>query len=100
MERIFDHDDFTGVTSYWIYDESTDTATIKTVQDVQPLIELNKADFNEAPKGWGEGRRVASIPIAVFTDLQQKGITKDEKAFKRWLNDPENRFFRTRPGII
>jgi hypothetical protein len=24
----------------------------------------------------------------------------DQKKFKAWLNDPENRYFRTRPGRI
>ena len=100
MDRIFNHDDFTGITSYWLYDEGTDTATIKASQNVEPLLELNKIDFNEAPTGWGDGRRVASIPLNVYWDLKQKGIVGDQKALRRWLNDPDNRLFRTRPGII
>jgi len=36
----------------------------------------------------------------IYMDLVSKGITRTEKDFKKWLNDPDNRFFRTRPGRV
>lgn len=100
MDRVFERDAFTGITTYFIYDESTDEMILRKEQDVASILELNKADFNDAPLGWGEGRRVASIPMTIYWDLKKRGIADDQQALRRWLNDPENRFFRTRPGKI
>jgi hypothetical protein len=36
----------------------------------------------------------------IYYDLQRRGILQDEKRLKAWLNDPENRVFRTRPGKV
>jgi hypothetical protein len=44
--------------------------------------------------------RVASIPMGVYMELDAKGIARDEKAFARWLDDPDQRAFRTRPGRL
>ena len=42
-------------------------------------------------------RKVASIPIAVFDIALHQGydLLNDPDALKRFLNDPENRAFRT-----
>mgnify|MGYP006213542651 CR=1 FL=1 len=47
-----------------------------------------------------DGRVVASIPIHIYWDLKKRGIADDDEAMKRWLNDSQNRFFRTRPGQV
>lgn len=99
-ERFFSHDDFNGVTTYFMYDDATDQMTLRKEQDVAPALEANKVLYNDAPIRWGEGQLVASIPISLYWDLKSKGIVDDQAAFKRWLNDPDNRFFRTRPGVI
>ena len=49
--------------------------------------------------------KIASIPMTVIDRLNQKGIMRgfhvlDQKKFKEWLNDPDNRFFRTKQGRI
>lgn len=100
MERLFSRDAVLGVSTYWIYDEGTDTFVLRKEQDVSDLVAANRADFNDAPTRWGEGQRVASIPISVYAELAAKGITNDQAALRRWLNDPDNRHFRTRPGVI
>jgi hypothetical protein len=38
---------------------------------------------------------VARIPMVIWQNLQRLGITKDEAALNRWLNDPDNCVFRT-----
>jgi hypothetical protein len=43
--------------------------------------------------------------LTVIDDLNAKGIMRgfaviDEKQMKAWLNNPDNRFFRTRPGKV
>jgi hypothetical protein len=94
----------TGTTRLFHYDPDTDTATIETQQDVTGLIAMNRDIFNGTDERarWsdGHGERVASIPMSVLFDLETKGIAKDQKALRRWLNDPDNRFFRTRPGRV
>jgi len=95
-----DHDPTTGISHVFYYDEMTDEATIVAEQDVSSVVELNKKSYNETHGKFGEFSKVASLPLVVYNDLQQKGILNDPKALKRWLNDPDNRFFRTRPGTI
>jgi hypothetical protein len=100
MDRIFSRDAATGVTTYWIYDEGTDTAVLRKQQDVTGLVEANRRAFTGAPHRWGDGQRVASIPMTVYWELKRRGVLDDQTALRRWLNDPDNRFFRTRPGAV
>jgi len=98
--KVLSHDPSTGITRFFHWDDHRDEFIIQTQQECAPIVDANRAAFNDAPSRWGDMQRVASIPISVYFDLQKKGLTKDEKAFKRWLNDPDQRFFRTRPGVV
>lgn len=100
--KLFSHDPLTGITKYWHYDPDTDRAHIETVQDVQPLIEQNNSLRNEVTSldRWGDGKKVADIPLHIYWDLKKKGILDDQKALRRWLNDPANLAFRTFPGRV
>ena len=101
MSRVFDTDPALNLTRYWHWDEDKEQAVIETRQEVTDLLDANKAEANEASTGWkGDMHKVASIPLNVYYDLKQKGIIDDPKAFKRWLNSPENRFFRTKLGKV
>jgi hypothetical protein len=80
---------------------------IETHQDVSAIVEANKASFNQFDERtrWGEFDKVASIPLAVIDDLNKQGIMRgfaviDAQRMKIWLNNPDNRFFRTRPGQV
>jgi hypothetical protein len=96
MKRIIDHDPETGVSHFMYYDEGDGQASYVAQQDVSPLLDHNRAVSNEVGKRFGQNMtHVASLPPIVYWDLKRKGILDDSKAFKRWLNDPENRFFRT-----
>lgn len=99
-EKIFNIDPVSGIKSVWHYDDATDTAFIEKRQDVTEIIDSNKRQFNEDHGRYGEWNKVASIPLNVYFDLKQKGIVDDPVAMKKWLNDPDNRFFRTRPGRV
>ena len=100
MKKLLDTDPNTGIRHVFHYDETTDEATITAEQDVNTVIEANKAHYNDAPDRYGEFTRVAQIPMVIYWDLKKKGILDDQVALKRWLNDPDNRFFRTRPGQV
>lgn len=80
---------------------------IKSETDITPFIEKNKAEYAQidSKAKWGELTKVASIPFAVIQMLNEKKILRglhivDHKALKAWLNDPENQYFRTRPGRV
>ena len=47
---------------------------------------------------YGEWSKIASIPLSIYYELKKKGITDDPKRLKKWLNDPDNKYFRTRGG--
>lgn len=84
--------------------EGGDDYAVESQFDVTDIIEQNKALYNsvdERARHRSEVfNRVASLPLAVYVDLQNRGILDDEKAFRKWLDDPENRHFRTRPGKL
>lgn len=101
-KKFFDYDPFLGITEYFYYDPDTDKVTIQQVQNTTHIVEQNKKQFNATDERakWGDWSKVASIPISVWADLNAKGIVRDKAAFKKWLNDPSNRYFRTRPGQV
>ncbi len=82
--------------------------TINTHQDVGPILEENKAAYNNygdklTPGKSGEGVVVASIPINVLALWMKETngeIMRDHKLMKKYLNDPDNKYFRTTPTRI
>jgi hypothetical protein len=84
-----------------IVDFIDDAGNISRAQDVTDILEANKQEqmqdkfrgFRKAPVF----RKVASIPIAVFDIALHQGydLLNDQDALKRFLNDPQNRAFRT-----
>jgi hypothetical protein len=99
-------DDRGKTTSIGLNDK--DEITIKQEQDVSELIEQNKKEYNNANSKWSDelfGNKVASIPFTAIDKLNKEGIMKgftvlDQKRFFAWLNNPENLFFRTKPGQL
>ena len=105
MAKIIDKDDIRNKVAH---DTEDGGLVIETVQDVSAILEQNKKEYNATNGRWGEDvfdNKIASIPLTVIDTLNQKGIMRgfhvvDQTAFKKWLNDPDNRFFRTRQGRI
>jgi len=99
-------DDRGKTTSIGLNDK--DEITVKQEQDVSALIEQNKKEYNNADSKWSDelfGNKVASIPFTAIDKLNKEGIMKgftvlDQKRFFAWLNNPENLFFRTKPGQL
>lgn len=106
---LFDYDPVTGIREWFIPDESAGTFTIQTEQNVDALVEANKAQanaFNGVHSPYGENigadTKVASIPLNIYYDLLRKygHMRQNPGPWKRWLNDPDNAAFRTRPGTV
>lgn len=73
-----------------------------TIHYIDPLIEANKQAFNDsAGKRWGDGKIVASIPMDLYyrkiVPMKKAG---DDAGLKRFLDDPDNRAFRTFQGAV
>jgi len=101
-KRLVSENAAIGQKQYW-HDHDDGSVTIQTVQDVEDVAESNKQSFNQVDEraNWnGDMHKVASIPMAIFYDLKRKGILDDPAAMKKWLNDSDNRVFRTRPGTV
>jgi hypothetical protein len=83
---------------------------IEMRQDVTDIVEQNKKEYNSFDERarWSDelfGNKVASIPYSVIDDLNKAGIMRgfavlDDKRFAAWLNDPMNRAWRTRTGVV
>jgi hypothetical protein len=82
-----------------VTDSETGLPVIIQTQDLKPIIEANKRQANNFdPYLRTDTRHVARIPIVIWQRLMRLGIAKDEKALNRWLDDPDNRVFRTDDG--
>jgi hypothetical protein len=106
--RIFKGDPLAGIRRVWHEDAMTGDVAIETVQDVTAPVERSKAEYAQFDERtpWGKGfmHKVASIPLALYWQLRRHGIYEEHDPFRRkfrkWLNDSDNRAFRTRPGRI
>lgn len=101
--KLFDYDPLTGTKKLWHYDADKDEAIIENVIDASGIVEDNKTRFNSFDEraNWnGDMHHVASIPMEIYYKLKAEGKLEDQAYMKRWLNDPDNRAFRTRPGNV
>jgi hypothetical protein len=100
MKRLISKDPEFGISNYYVSDPMEGKFRFVTEQDCTPIVEKAKAQFNSTDERakWGEWAKVATIPLSVFHSLKKSGVANDQKKFKAWLNNPDNRAFRTRPG--
>ena len=104
MKKFTDHNNKT--TSVGL--NQNDEITIQQEQNIDELIESNKKAYNNAETKWSDqlfGNKVASIPFTAIDKLNKEGIMKgftvlDQKRFFAFLNDPDNLYFRTKPGQL
>lgn len=107
--RLLDYDRFTGISDY--YDKVDGKVVIRSVQDVEPMLDHNLVDRNSAQTGWkGDMHKVASIPLIVVeqwtNELKRQG--RDPRPFAKCnrpfliakLNDKSWSKLRTKDGAI
>ena len=83
-----------------VWDDVTEEGVLSRLQDVTEIIRQNRAAQNTQTCGFQKAptfRRVASIPVAVVDIAAAQGldILNDPEAMRKFLNDPDNRAFRT-----
>lgn len=99
---LLTQDPATRITRKMHFREHDDTFVVSHEQDDKEILEENKASYNSydrasAPHAeWGD--LYARIPLVVWGRLVEQGIAFDNERLKKWLNDPDNRVFRRRPG--
>lgn len=106
MAKLFDSDPAAGIQSFWQSEHDGSKYTVGTIQDVSPILEAAKerrSHFDERA-GWkGEWHHCSHIPLTVYYKMLNM-VEGDEHAFQKalkiWLNDPDNKNFRTRPGRV
>ena len=88
-------------------DEAGDKFTINTVQDAEPIVEANKRRYNDYGDKLSVGKRgewhhAASIPFNIWEQWMKDtngAIEKDSKLLARYLNDPDNKYFKVAPEV-
>ncbi len=91
-----------------LHEHSDDSITFNTYQDVEPILDYNKKMMNEygdkltpGKRGRNDGfHKVASIPLTVWEQwMKETGgeVNKDPKILRKYLNDPDNKYFKSAP---
>lgn len=102
MKTIFDVNQ-SGVTTF---EEGEKEFTLTKTQDTQPIVEQNKKEYNSGVNDGGKtalGRKVASIPLVVWQNWMKATngeIQHNPKLLAHYLNDPDNKYFRTHNSRI
>ena len=104
--RVLSVDPVTRIKELHHYDPDTGDQALSSVQDVQEIVEDTKGRFNMVDERarWRDGyNHVASIPLTVIDKIRREtgvNLLTDKAAMKEFLNNSDNRAFRTRPGRI
>ena len=85
--------------------DNVDGVAVETVQDVEPILEANKADFNSGRTPSGALKKIAEIPLVVYQMWRDMyGIDaldpNHKSAVRRLLNSSDWRHLRTAPGRL
>lgn len=106
MKRTLSYDPITGKKT--TYHSTPDGDFTQTEMNVSPILESAKTEANAWRYGSMIGntqahqQKVAEIPAPLYHQLVQKfGQPRDNPSdWKKWLNERENRFFRTTGGKV
>lgn len=98
---LFDYDHQTG-RQVWSLENGDGTTTYRTDYPVQPTVDINTAQRNMAEDNWkGDYHQIASIPLNVYYDqLAEAAKGDDQQYISKWLNDSDNRAWRTKDGRV
>lgn len=101
--RLLEHDPVLRRTEYYWYNDDENRIGLQTVTDVGAITETNRALYAQTDERAPFGNKrdfhlIGQIPLSIAFDVLKKTSNgKDKKAVARWVNDPDNRAFLTRP---
>jgi|TARA_R100000149_G_C5871183_1_gene135154 hypothetical protein len=110
MKRLIEKNPYSQK-EIWMHDNPDGGYTIEEKQHINEVLDINKAKMNEYRKGRLIGntqnhwQQVAEIPSMVYMDLMKRfgdphNNPEAQKKWKAWLNDIDNRYFRTGGGNV
>ncbi len=98
---LVDHDVKTGRTVWSYFDGEKDVYRVD--YPVEETIKENAEARASAPSNWkGDYHRIASIPLNVVhaSGFAEAITQEDNKFLSKWLNDGDNRAWRTKSGRV
>ena len=104
--RVLSYDPVTKIKEIHHYDPDTGAQALEMVGDVEEMVEDSKGRFAMVDERarWRDGmNHVASVPLIIIDKVRRESginLLRDKGAMRQFLNDPDNRVFRTRPGRI
>ena len=100
MWTLMYRDPLTGKELWHIYQDGVHI--FETREQVTDVVEANKVDYNEGMgQRFGEGQKVASIPLHhYYANLDEAAGQDDWGYISKWLNNSDNRAWRTFPGRL
>lgn len=87
----------------WVKHNPDGSMTFRTDYSVDPTVDANTAMRNAASPGWkGDWHKVASVPVSMMHQGYFADAVKadDQKAISKWLNDSDNRAWRSKEGRV
>lgn len=98
---LFDYDPKLGRQVWYTVNDDGST-TFRTDYEVQPTIDVNAAQRNMAQDNWkGDYHHIASIPMNIYHEqLAEASRQDDQRYVSKWLNDSDNRAWRTKNGTV
>ena len=89
----------------WMLDCPGDEVITKVTTDIEDTLQTNQELYNESQvthKRFGDGQAVATIPLDLFfkNDLHLAEKQGDDRYIKKFLNDFDNRPFRSFRGKV
>lgn len=80
-------------------DETRARIEVTSYEDTTALENAIKR-VKEAKADSKLGRLQATIPMSIYLELMKTGVANDPPAFRKWLNDPDNRVWRRSGGKL
>ena len=73
---------------------------VRSLEDVDAIIEDNKKAQNGKKQVWGKGTQTSAYRLGQLSalkayQLMKEGIYQDDKALRKWFNDLDNYLWRT-----
>lgn len=98
--RLLEYDPFSGISTYFHYDESTDETHLETVGDATAEVEASTSlrnDTDYTRKGMkNDMLHYGHVPDVVLMKWHSMGVDiKDVKELIKMINKPEWRYLKT-----
>jgi hypothetical protein len=99
--QLYEWDPVSG-RSVWCLEDG-DKTHFRVDYPAEATLSANTEARNAAAQTWkGDWHRIASVPLNIAHDsgLVEAQSQQDGKFLSKWLNDPDNRGWRTKEGKV